>query len=231
MKRTSRAPSLLRRALALTIAGWAAAAAVAGAAPPVGGATPRATVESTADRVLQVLRSGDEAERKRARLEAIGMETFDFETVSKLVLAKYWKQLSPAEQQEFQTEFRRQLAINYGRRIDRYGNEEIQIVGERTEPRGDVTVQSKVVGGNTEKPFQVDYRLRQRSDGSWLFIDVIVEGVSVVSSYRSQFQEILSAGGPERLLSELRRKNAAGEAAVADPTPGASANGAEPAGR
>jgi phospholipid transport system substrate-binding protein len=210
-------PAIVLAVLALAPLAPLAAAAAAGT-PPVGGATARATVQSTADRVLAVLRSGAPLDEKRSRLEAIGMETFDFETVSKLVLAKYWKQLSPAQQQEFQQEFRKQLAITYGKRIDRYGNEEVVIVGERTEPRGDVTVQTKVVGSTAANDIKVDYRLRQRPDGSWLFIDVVVEGISIVSSYRSQFQEILSAGGPDRLLGQLREKNAAGEAAVEDPT-------------
>jgi phospholipid transport system substrate-binding protein len=57
---------------------------------------------------------------------------------------------------------------------------------------------------------KVDYRLRQK-DSTWYMIDVIVEGVSFVSSYRTQFQGIIGQGGPEQLLAQLRRKNASGE--------------------
>ena len=56
----------------------------------------------------------------------------------------------------------------------------------------------------------VDYRLRQ-TDGTWKIIDVIIEGVSLVSNYRSQFQEIMTNGGIDRLLGLLREKNARGE--------------------
>jgi len=79
------------------------------------------------------------------------------------------------------------------------------IHGERQEPLGDATVQSHIVGGKAGD-MKVDYRLRQKG-GTWYMIDVIVEGVSIVSSYRTQFQEVLGQGGPEQLLAQLRQKN------------------------
>jgi len=57
---------------------------------------------------------------------------------------------------------------------------------------------------------KADYRLRQKGD-AWYVIDVTVEGVSIVSSYRTQFQEIMGRGGPQQLLAQLRAKNARGE--------------------
>jgi phospholipid transport system substrate-binding protein len=98
--------------------------------------------------------------------------------------------------------------VNYGNRIERYDQEKVDIVGERQEPRGDVTIQSVVRGGEFEGA-TVDYRLRQR-EGRWLVIDVIVEGISLVSNFRDQFKEVLARGGPEELLEQLRAKNAAG---------------------
>jgi hypothetical protein len=83
------------------------------------------------------------------------------------------------------------------------------VVGERQEPRGDVTVLTKVVGGEYDGSL-VDYRMRSKNGGPWLVIDVIVEGVSLVSNYRDQFKEVLSNGGPEELLRRLKEKNAAG---------------------
>ena len=105
-------------------------------------------------------------------------------------------------------EFKRYLAVNYGNRIERYDNQKVEIVGERKEPRGDVTIQSVVRGGEFEGA-TVDYRMRE-NQGQWMVIDVIVEGISLVSNFRDQFKEVLANGGPEQLLQKLKEKNAAG---------------------
>jgi phospholipid transport system substrate-binding protein len=170
---------------------------------------PRAIVQKTIDAVLVVLNDASlSTAQKRSRIEAIAYERFDFPTMSKLVLARSWKQFSPAQQAQFMEEFKRYLAVNYGNRIERYDQQKVEIVGERQEPRGDVTIQSVVRGGEFEGAL-VDYRLRQ-GGGDWLVIDVIVEGISLISNFRDQFKEVLARGGPEELLSALRAKNAAG---------------------
>jgi len=171
--------------------------------------SPRTVVEITSEKVLAILNSGESEDEKIKRLEQVAYTTIDFSTVSRLVLAKYWKQFTPEQRQQFEDEFKRALTVSYGRRIGQFGQEKVVILGERQEQLGDVTVQSHIVGGKAGD-IKVDYRLRQK-DGTWYVIDVIVEGVSIVSSYRTQFQEIIGQGGPERLLAELRQKNASGE--------------------
>jgi len=185
-------------------------ALLAGGLPrPAAAASAREVIERTSARVLEILRTPDlPIDEKRRRIEQIAYDTFDFDTMSKLVLARGWRDLSADQQQEFVAQFRTQLALTYGRRIDHYGQEQLKITGERTEPRGDVTVLSRIMGGPYDNT-AIDYRLRQ-GDGTWKIIDVIVEGVSLVGSYRSQFQEILDRGGPQRVLALLREKNAAG---------------------
>jgi len=170
---------------------------------------PRQVVELNSQKVLAILNSGGSDDDKIKQLEQLAYSVIDFDTVSRLVLAKYWKQFSPEQRQQFEDEFKRALTVSYGRRIGQFGQEKVVIVGERQEPLGDVTVQSRIVGGKAGD-IKVDYRLRQK-DGTWYVIDVIVEGVSIVSSYRTQFQEIIGQGGPDRLLAELHQKNASGE--------------------
>ena len=83
------------------------------------------------------------------------------------------------------------------------------ITGSRDENGGDTTVKTKILRGGPGD-ILVDYRMRQTA-GTWKIIDVIIEGVSLVSNFRSQFQDVVASGGPERLLSLLRDKNAKGE--------------------
>jgi phospholipid transport system substrate-binding protein len=81
----------------------------------------------------------------------------------------------------------------------------VVVVGEVAEQRGDVTVKSKIVGGQFDGA-TIDYRSRAR-DGEWLVIDVVIEGVSLVSNFRSQFKPILAQGGAPELLARLKDKN------------------------
>jgi phospholipid transport system substrate-binding protein len=175
-----------------------------------GTSAPRIVIQETVDAVIAVLDDGalDSAQRRK-RIEDIALARFDFDTMSRLVLGRNWKSLSAAQQDEFQREFRTLLSESYGRRIDRYEQEKVAIVGERSEERGDVTVQTKIVGGQAND-LQVDYRLRQK-DGSWRVIDVVVEGASLVSNYRSQFAEVMSQGGAETLLKRMRERKIATE--------------------
>jgi phospholipid transport system substrate-binding protein len=205
---TTKRTSLARAAAGLAAAVWLGIAAAAAPAPTSPEPGPRATIEQMANQVLAVMRDPAlSSEERLEALEALAMERFDFETMSRLVLAKNWKRFSEAEREEFRVEFTRYLARNYGSRIDRYDQEEVEILGERKEPRGDVTVRTRVVGGEFEGTI-LDFRLRGKS-GRWLIIDVTAEGISFVSNYRDQFREVLGRGGPQHLLQQLREKNIA----------------------
>ncbi len=174
---------------------------------------PRAVIEQTVDQVLAILRDSKRSEKqRRADLEAVAHSRFDFETMSRLVLAANWKKLSAAQQTEFVGEFTRFLANDYGSRIERYEQEQVEITGDRPEARGDHTVKTKIVGGANDGAL-VDYRMRERG-GSWRIIDVVIEGISLVANYRDQFREVAGKGGPSVVIEKLREKNAAGMAAA-----------------
>ena len=168
---------------------------------------PMAVISDTVDEVLTVLNDASlGSEARRSRIEKIAYRRFDFVTMSRLVVARYWKRFTPAQQEELVREFKAFLARTYGDRIDRYNQEQIEIVGERQEPRGDVSVLTRIVGGEYDGA-DVNYRLRGK-DGRWRIIDVKIEGISIVLNYRDQFKAVLSRGGPEGLLEALQEKNA-----------------------
>jgi phospholipid transport system substrate-binding protein len=127
------------------------------------------------------------------------------------VLARNWKKLDDRQRREFIEQFKIYLSRNYGSRLDRYRQTDVAIVGARIEPRGDVTVLSEVVGGEFDG-VALDYRLRRRG-GDWKVIDVVIEGVSLIGNFRSQFREVVSQKGPEGLLEQMRVKNAEPRAA------------------
>lgn len=171
---------------------------------------PVAVVERTTSGVIAILTDQKlSTEEKRKRVEDVVLRSVDFETLSKLVIARNWSRFSAPQQTEFMTLFKNHLSMTYGRNVESYKNEKVTITGSRAETGGDATVKTKILRGGPGD-ILVDYRLRQR-DGEWKIIDVIIEGVSLVSNFRSQFQDVVSSGGPERLLALLREKNAKGE--------------------
>ena len=169
---------------------------------------PRAVVEAITGAALDVLGNKSfSVEDKRQRLETIVYAHVDFDTVSRLVLARNWSQLSPAQQADFVKLFKEHLSMTYGRSIENYKNERVEISGDHEEARGDWTVKTKILRGGGANDILVDYRLR-KEDAAWRIIDIVIERVSLVINYRSQFQEIVSQGGPTKLLEVLREKNA-----------------------
>jgi len=168
----------------------------------------QAVIEKTVADVLGILRDGSkDAGARRSALETMAQERFDFRTMSKLVLARNWKRLSGPQQEEFVAEFKSYLANDYGNRIERYNQEEVAVLGEREEPRGDVTVKTKIVGGENDGAL-VDYRMRKKDPKPWLIIDVVVEGISLIANFRDQFRDVMGNEGPVVLIERLKEKNA-----------------------
>jgi phospholipid transport system substrate-binding protein len=180
------------------------------AARAAGAADAQALVSKTLDAVLAVLRDkAMPSAQRREKVESIAYVNFDFDTISKLVLAKNWPKLSKQKQGEFIAEFKRHLAATYWKQLNDYKNEKVVVEGNRTEKNGDVTVRSTVKIERSE-PTRIDYRLRNQP-GGWKVIDVIIENVSLVQNFRSQTQELIANVGIEGLLEELRKKNSARE--------------------
>ncbi|MBI4516226.1 MAG: ABC transporter substrate-binding protein [Deltaproteobacteria bacterium] len=172
--------------------------------------SPMAVVQQTTDAVLAVLDDHSlSSADKRRKIEDIVYERFDFETLSRLVLARNWKQLAPEQQRQFVDEFKRHLSLTYGKNVENYNNERAVIIGDRAEAHDDWTVKTRIVRPAAEDVL-VDYRLRKQGE-QWRVIDVLVEGVSLVANFRSQFQDIITKDGAAKLIDLLREKNAKGE--------------------
>lgn len=218
---TDRVFEVARRAtLAVALIVCAIQVPLAAAAEPDTAPALAATQEAI-DAVLAVLREdGLTADERRARIEKIAYDRFDFSTMSKLVLGRNRSRFSAEDQQRFADLFRSYLSNQYGHRVESYEQESIEVLGARAESRGDVTVFTKVVGGEYDGA-TIDYRMRD-TGGTWRVIDVIIEQVSLVSNYRDQFGEVIEREGPAGLLGQLEEKNAKG---VADESPPPAAPG------
>lgn len=172
----------------------------------------RQVVQRATDEILVVLRNHELTDSaKRTRIEEIAYANFDFERMAKLALARSYKKLDETQRLEFQQEFRRHLALTYGRSIETYSDEDIEIGSSRTHKNGDETVAGKVVGGKNDGA-TLDWRMRRR-DETWKVIDVVIEGVSMIANFRAQVQDIVKKKGPAALIEQLREKNNAAASA------------------
>jgi len=189
--------------IAISVA-WLLVAESAVASPAVG---PREAVEAAVVRVLSIVKDGQaagapEAERSR-EIRRIAGEMFDFDEIARRALSQHWQALLPEEQAEFVTLFRDILERSYMAQIEACGGERITFVGESID--GDsAIVRSKVVTRQgTEIP--LDYRLHVR-DGRWRIYDVVVRGISVVASYRTQFDRVVRTESYSALRDRLQNK-------------------------
>jgi phospholipid transport system substrate-binding protein len=193
-----------RAVCALLAAGvWLAAAPLAAA--PTDDA--KQVVSKTLDQVLVVLRDkAMPAPERRSRVEKIAYAHFDFDTISRLVLARNWPKLSAKQKADFVVEFKRHLSGTYWKTLEDYRDQKVAVDGTRQEKSGDVTVRSTIEGERSE-PIRLDYRMRPKA-GDWVVIDVVIEGVSLVQNFRNQTQEIIGEVGIDGLIDRLRQKNA-----------------------
>jgi phospholipid transport system substrate-binding protein len=188
------------------VLGIALVVSIGAAESPPPDTSAREVIDETVGKIIKILNDeGTPEDVRRDRIAEIAYERFDFDTMSKLVIARPWRKFTKEERAEFIAEFKTHLARSYGRRLSRYEGLAVKVVGDVPEQRGDVTVQSKVVGGQFDGA-EMNYRMRGQT-GEWLVIDVVIEGVSLVSNFRSQFKPIVAEGGAAELLSRLKDKN------------------------
>ena len=169
---------------------------------------PTDQLRSATDRVLKVLqdpalKQGGSADARRQRIRSIADEIFDWHETGKRALARHWPTRSPKEQEEFSALFADLIERSYIGRIEQYSGERIVYTGD-TVDGNQATVQTKLITkANTEIP--IDYRMQKEGD-RWRAYDVVIEGVSLVGNYRSQFNRIIVQSGYDVLVGKLKAK-------------------------
>ena len=179
--------------------------------------TPSEALKNTRDKVVRLLNNPElkQPERqteRRQQLVDIVSERFSYEEMSRRVLGDQWTKLNETERVQFVQVFRHMLAKSYATNIEGYGREPLQYLGERLVD-GCAEVRTRIHSAKHE--IQVDFRLIERI-GDWFVYDVIVDGVSLVTSYRGQMARILRRSSYEYLLDLLRKKAALPMHAYAD---------------
>ena len=165
-------------------------------------------LKSIIDRILIVLRDpalkGDDTkEQRRNLLRSIVSDNFSFEKMSQMCLAKYWRKRSDQEKKVFVEMFGQLLEETYISKVESYTDEKIVFVKEFLKNRK-ALIYTKVITDTIEIP--INYRMYQTKQGDWMVYDIVIEGVSLVANYRSQFASILKKGSYEQLVKDLKKK-------------------------
>jgi phospholipid transport system substrate-binding protein len=164
--------------------------------------------ESSVNKVLDALRdpklkSSSAKEIKKQKLLIIYKTMFNEEEFSRRTLGRNWSKFTPDQQKEFIKLFEQVLEKNYIDKILSYTNEKIEFYKENMLSENQAEVQSRAITSSKEIP--IFYRMIKKNN-VWKVYDVIVENVSLVQNYRTQFVDILAKNTPEQLLEILRNK-------------------------
>jgi len=171
-------------------------------------ATPKETVETGVNNLLKTL--GDPAFKAKSKDEQVAElgtqieKVFDFTELSKRTLGRDWKKMSAEQQTEFVKLFKELLQGVYANQLLSYSDQKVLFDKETMLKKGRAEVQSYLQTSDGKK-IPLFYRLTDKS-GSWKVYDVIIEGVSMVKNYRTQFRQILAKDSPDKLLEILRDK-------------------------
>jgi phospholipid transport system substrate-binding protein len=165
-------------------------------------------VRAAVDKAIQTLKdpklqSQDKKRERIDRLREALNPIFDYEEMAKRALGTHWRRRTPAEQEEFVKLFRNFLERIYSDKIDLYGGEKVRF-GREVVDKDFAQVESTLVKPKGEE-IAVNYKLRQ-TNGQWKVYDAVVENISIVNNYRSQFDRIISSSSYEELVKRLHEK-------------------------
>jgi phospholipid transport system substrate-binding protein len=172
------------------------------------GGPPSEQLKGSIDRVIQILedpalKADGKVRERRAAVRKVANDIFDFAETARRSLARHWAGRTDKEREEFVALFADLLERSYISKIELYGGEKIQYGREQTD--GDFAIVSSKIITKQGQEVPVDYRMLRRGD-RWLVYDVVIEGVSLVSNYRTQFNKIIQTSSYGELVKKMKTK-------------------------
>jgi len=180
---------------------------VLGAVPAWAGA-PTEQLRGHVDEVVRILddpAQKDKPAERRARVRKIAEDIFDYPDTARRALGAHWNGRTPQEREEFSRLFADLLDRSYMSKIELYQGEKVRYTGESIDGEEAVVKTQITTKGGQAVP--IDYRMHLK-DGRWLVYDVIIEGVSLVSNYRTQFNKIVQTESYDSLVQKLKTRAA-----------------------
>jgi phospholipid transport system substrate-binding protein len=175
---------------------------------PAWAGEPTEQLRSRVDEVVRVLDDPalkNNGVERHTRVRKIAESIFDFPDTARRALGSHWNARTPQEREDFVRLFSELLDRAYISKIDLYQGEKVRYTGESVE--GDEAIVKSQIMTKSGQPVPIDYRMHLK-DGRWLVYDVIIEGVSLVSNYRTQFNKIVQTESYPALVEKLRARAA-----------------------
>jgi phospholipid transport system substrate-binding protein len=169
---------------------------------------PTDALKQTVDQVVKILADPalrDKPDARRTEVRKTAESIFDYPDTARRALGPHWNARTPQQQEEFVKLFADVLDRSYVSKIELYQGERVKYVGETVD--GEEAVVKTLIATKKGADMPIDYRMHIKN-GRWLVYDVIIEGVSLVSNYRTQFNKIVQTESYDALVQRLRAKDA-----------------------
>jgi len=168
---------------------------------------PKAVVQKTVDAVIDILKSREDAtamsDQDRQAISHAVEGNFDFREMARRSLSRGWKKINPAQRLEFTGVFRELLEYSYGSRLANFSGQSVEYGEVKKKKHSRVSVKTEIIDTNRRIPVQ--YSLYKSKTG-WRVYNIVVEGVSLVGTYRSSFKTALKKKGFDGLMQNMRKK-------------------------
>ncbi len=169
--------------------------------------SPKEAIQTTVESIISTIKDGGTAARKkekRAKIQTLVRSRFDFDEMSKRTLARHWEKRTPAEKKEFTAIFSDLLVYSYLGKVEGYTDEKITYEKGKSDDGDDYAiVDTVIVTKNVNIP--INYKVMLKN-GKWRVYDVVIEQVSMVSTYRTQYNKIIMGESYEELIKKMKSK-------------------------
>lgn len=169
--------------------------------------SPKEAIQTTVDTIISTLKEGGQSARKkekRNKIQTLIRNRFDFDEMAKRTLARHWEKRTPAEKKEFNSIFSDLLVYSYLGKIEAYTDEKITYEKGKSDDGDDYSVvDTLIITKNVNIPIQ--YKVMLKNNRWWVY-DVVIEGVSMISTYRTQYNKIIMSESYEEMIKKMKTK-------------------------
>jgi phospholipid transport system substrate-binding protein len=177
---------------------------------------PQDKVKRTVDDVLAILANKSlQSQERRARIRQTVLQRFSFEEMAQRSMGQHWRTLTPQQRQEFVTLFTDLLEGSYVSRIESASGEQQKVRYTKEDIRNDSAAVHTEIQNARDLPITVEYRLLPKNS-DWQVYDIVIEGVSLVNNYRTQFNSIMLKDSYAGLVKQMRLKREQEQAGAPD---------------
>jgi phospholipid transport system substrate-binding protein len=182
--------------------------------------SPDALVKRTTDEVLAIikadkdLQSGNTAKVVQLAEQKV-LPHFDFARMARLAVGRNWAQASDAQKEAIIKEFRTLLVRTYSTSLTQYRNQTIEVKPTKLGPQDKEALVKTAVIQQGGPQIPIDYSMEKTDSGQWKVYDVVIDGASLVTTYRGTFNDQIQKGGIDGLIKTLQERNRSPESAGA----------------